>query len=159
MDTAKELTLTRILDAPREVVFGLWIKPEHVKQWWGPTGFTNPVCRLDAKPGGSIYIDMKGPDGTVYPMSGTFKEIIIPQKIVFTSNALDSSGKPLFEVNNTITFEDVKGQTKLTVNARVSEITKEAKPYLDGMNEGWNQTLDRLMSYAAKQPANTISHH
>jgi len=87
---------------------------------------------------------MTGPDGTAYPMDGEFHEVVEPEKIVFTSAALDRNGKRLFEVLNTITLTDLDGKTKLTLHAAVSGVTKEARPYLEGMNDGWNQSLDRL---------------
>jgi len=69
----QELVLTRVFDAPRELVFKAWTDPKHVAQWWGPHGFTNPVCELDLRPGGAILIHMRGPDGVVYPMTGTYQ--------------------------------------------------------------------------------------
>jgi uncharacterized protein YndB with AHSA1/START domain len=66
----QELVLTRVFDAPRELVFKVWTDPKHLARWWGPRGFTNPVCELDLRPGGAILIHMRGPDGTVYPMTG-----------------------------------------------------------------------------------------
>jgi uncharacterized protein YndB with AHSA1/START domain len=86
---------------------------------------------------------MKSPDGTIYPMNGTFKEIIKPEKIVFVSGALDKNGDLIFEVLNIVTFENENGKTKFSLHAIVDE-TPEAKPYLDGMDEGWAQSLDRL---------------
>src|ERR1700722_3962453 len=71
----RELKITRVFDAPREVVFKAWTDPKLLAQWWGPKGFTNPVCELDARPGGAIRVHMRGPDGTVYPMGGMFHEI------------------------------------------------------------------------------------
>ena len=71
----QDLSITRIFDAPRAVVFKVWTESEHVAKWWGPYGFTNPVCEVDARPGGAIRIDMRGPDGVVYPMGGIFHEI------------------------------------------------------------------------------------
>ena len=67
-----------VYDAPRALVFKMWIEPKHMAQWWGPKGFTNPRCELDARVGGKIHIDMRAPDGTVYPMSGTFREVKSP---------------------------------------------------------------------------------
>ena len=55
----RELIFTRILDAPRELVFKLWTEPHHLAQWWGPKGFTNPVCELDARVGGAIRVDRR----------------------------------------------------------------------------------------------------
>ena len=144
VSSEKEMTLTRILSAPRDIVFKAWTDPEQLEKWWGPKDFTNPVCDVDVHPGGAILIHMKAPDGTVYPMDGEFHEIVEPEKIVFTSAALDKNGKRLFEVLNTITFIDEDGKTKLDLHAAVSNITDEGRPYLDGMNEGWGQSLDRL---------------
>jgi uncharacterized protein YndB with AHSA1/START domain len=87
-----EVTITRILDAPRELVFKAWIDPQQVRQWWGPGKFTNPVCELDARPGGAIRIVMRGPNGIDYPMSGTFREIVEPERLVFTAVAEDAAG-------------------------------------------------------------------
>src|SRR5437016_4897301 len=69
------VVITRDFDSPREVVFDAWIDPKHVQQWWGPHGFTNPRCEWDAQPGGNVRVDMRGPDGTVYPMTGQFHEV------------------------------------------------------------------------------------
>ncbi len=146
----KELKLTRVINAPRNLVFKAWTDPKQLCEWWGPKGFTNPVCRVDSRPGGSMYIEMKGPDGTVSPMNGNFKEVTEPDKIVFVSSPLDKNGQPLFEVLSTITFVDVEGKTKFSLHAEVSKITSEATPYLDGMDEGWNQTLDRLEELAVR---------
>ncbi len=140
----RELVITRVFDAPRERVFDAWIDPEQLAQWWGPNGFTNPVCEIDVRPGGALRIDMRAPDGTVYPMTGAFREIARPKRLIFTSAALDRAGKPLFEVLNTVTFAERGGKTTLTVRARVSKATAEAAPYLEGMDEGWSQSLDRL---------------
>src|SRR5713226_3505963 len=92
------LVITRVFDAPRELVFKVWTDPKHLALWWGPHGFTNPVCEVDLRPGGSILIHMRGPNGVVYPMKGVYREIIEPERLVFTSVALDEKGHPLFEV-------------------------------------------------------------
>jgi len=139
-----ELVLTRVFKAPRGPVFAAWTEPTQVAQWWGPNGFTNPVCELDVRPGGAIRIHMRGPDGTVYPMTGVYQEIVEPARLVFTGAALDESGKPLFEVLNTVAFVEHDGTTKLTVRARVVKSTAGAAPYLAGMEAGWTQSLERL---------------
>jgi len=144
-----ELVLTRVFKAPRGPVFAAWTEPTQVAQWWGPNGFTNPVCELDVRPGGAIRIHMRGPDGTVYPMTGVYQEIVEPERLVFTSAALDESGKPLFDVLNTVAFVEHDGTTKLTVRARVVKSTAGAAPYLAGMEAGWTQSLERLGVYLA----------
>ena len=147
--TGRELVITRIIDAPRALVFRAWTGPKHVAQWWGPHGFTNPVCELDVRPGGAIRIDMCGPDGTLYPMSGAYREVVEPGRLVFTSAALDEKGDPLFEVLSTVTLTGQGGGTALTLRARVVKATAEAAPYLAGMEAGWTQTLERLEAYVA----------
>jgi uncharacterized protein YndB with AHSA1/START domain len=147
----QELTITRTLDAPRELVFKMWTDPKCVAAWWGPKGFTNPVCELDVRPGGAILIHMRAPDGKVYPMTGVYQEIVAPERIVFTSTALDEEGHPLFEVLTTVTFAEQGGKTKQTLQARVIMRTDKAAPYLAGMEMGWGQSLDRLTAYVATQ--------
>src|SRR2546428_7179157 len=110
----RELAFTRTFAAPREIVFKMWTDPKHMAQWWGPHGFTNPVCELDVRPGGAIRIEMRDSEGTVYPMTGTFREIVRPERLVFTAEALDQNGTPVLEVLNTVTFEEKTGTTPLT---------------------------------------------
>ena len=148
--TERELVLTRTFNAPRALVFAAWTDPTRVAQWWGPHGFTTPVCEVDARPGGAIRIHMRGPDGTVYPMTGVYQEVVAPERLVFTSAALDKTGKPLFEVLTTVTFAEQGGKTTLTLRARVIKSTAEAAPYLQGMEAGWTQTLERLETHLAK---------
>jgi uncharacterized protein YndB with AHSA1/START domain len=140
-----ELNLTRIFDAPRVLVFRAWTDPARLKRWWGPKRFTNPVCDVDVWPGGAIRIDMRAPDGKVYPMTGTYLEVVEPERLVFLSSALDANAQPLFEVLNVVTFAEEPGnKTKLTVQAKVSKIRPEAAGHIAGMETGWNMSLDRL---------------
>jgi uncharacterized protein YndB with AHSA1/START domain len=144
-----ELVITRIIDVPPETVFKAWTDPKQVAQWWGPHGFTNPVCELDVRRGGAIRIDMRGPEGTVYPMTGVYQEIVEPKRLVFTSAALGKEGNPLFEVLNAVTFAEQSDKTTLTLQARVVKATADA-PYLEGMEAGWTQSLERLEEYLTK---------
>ena len=145
-----EVNFTRVFDAPRELVFKAWTDPKHVAQWWGPTGFTNPRCELDVRPGGAIRIDMRGPDGAVYPMSGVYQEVLEPERLVFTSIALGEAGNPLFENLNTVTFAEHAGKTTITLRTRVIKSTDKALQYLKGMEIGWSMTLDRLEAHIMK---------
>ncbi len=143
--TNRELVITRTFDAPRELVFKAWTQPEQVARWWGPKDFTNPVCELDLRPGGAINIHMRGPDGTLYPMKGIFEEIIEPERLVMSSSAVeDAEGQPQLETLSTITFTEDNGKTKLTLQVVVVKATSIAAQALAGMEEGWNQSLDRL---------------
>jgi len=146
----QQLTIERILDAPRELVFKAWTDPKHVEQWWGPKGFTTPVCELDLRPGGAILIHMRGPDGRVYPMTGVYQEVVEPERLVFTSSALDEEGHPLFEVLTTVTLAEQGAKTKQTLQARVLNRTAKAAPHLAGMEVGWTQSLERLAAFVIK---------
>ena len=86
----REVIITRVFDAPRDLVFRAWTDPRHVSQWWGPHHFTNPVCEVDPRVGGAIRIHMRAPDGTVYPMTGRFVEIDRPHRLVFTTAAVST---------------------------------------------------------------------
>src|SRR6266852_5132665 len=145
-----ELVLTRVFDAPRDLVFNAWTDPRHIVRWWGPHGFTNPVCEVDACPGGAIRIHMRGPDGTVYPMRGEFREIVPPERLVLTTAVDEPDGSPRFEVLHTVTFAEQDGKTVLTLTARVIKETAAAAPQLGGMQAGWAQSLERLSAYLTK---------
>jgi uncharacterized protein YndB with AHSA1/START domain len=147
-----EVTLERELAAPRKLIFAAWIDEAHVKQWWGPAGFDNPVCKVDARVGGKMDIHMRGPDGTVYPMTATFTEIVPDEKIVFTSGALNDNGAVLFEILTTVTFADAGAKrTKLNLAARVITAKSEGRHHIGGMEEGWSGSLDKLVAYTERK--------
>jgi uncharacterized protein YndB with AHSA1/START domain len=147
--TGREFIITREFDAPRKLVWQAWTDPKHLAQWWGPKGFTNPVCEWDAQPGKAIHVVMRAPDGTEYPMAGEFREVVAPERLVFTSGALDEKGKLLFEFLHTVTFVERKGKTKLTVQSRVIKTTAEANKYIGGFEAGMTQSLERLAEYVS----------
>jgi uncharacterized protein YndB with AHSA1/START domain len=150
--TSRELTLTRIIGAPRERVFRAWTEETGMAKWWGPLWFSNPVCLLDARPGGKIRIDMKGPDGVVYPMGGMFLEVARPARLVFTSTAMqDADGKPQLTARNTITLEDFNGMTKQTLHVVVTNATQKAEAALEGMEQGWSESMVKLAQYLAQK--------
>lgn len=143
----KELTITRVFDAPRNLVWKAWMDSKHIEKWWGPKGFTNPVCEWDAQSGNKILIHMKAPDGVIYPMDGEFVEVKKPERLVFISAALDKRGDRLFEVENTITFVEMGDKTKLTLYFGFYNITPEGAGYIGGAEMGWNMSLDKLVNY------------
>jgi uncharacterized protein YndB with AHSA1/START domain len=144
----RELILTRIIDAPRELVFRMWTDPAHLAKWWGPRGFTNPVCEIDARPGGALRIVMRAPDGTDYPMAGVFREIVAPERLVYTYCALDRDDNVLLDGVTVVTFAEEGGRTKLTVETHAVAVVPAALRYLEGMQAGWEQTLDGLEQHA-----------
>ena len=146
----KVFVFTRELAAPRELVFQAWTEAKHLAQWWGPKGFTNPVCEWDARPGGKIYDVMRAPNGTDFPMGGEFREIVTPERLVFSCGALDEQGKLLFEFLHTVTFAEQSGKTKLTIQSRVTMTTPEANHYIRGFEMGMTLSLERLARQLAQ---------
>jgi uncharacterized protein YndB with AHSA1/START domain len=147
-----DLVITRIFDAPRALVWKAWTDPKQIEQWWGPHGFTNPLCEWDARPGGTILVHMRGPKGSAFdmvmPMKGVFHEVIAPERLVFTSTALeDATGNPQLETLNTLTFIEHNGKTKLTLQAVVVKSTPAAAGALAGMEQGWSQSLEKLAAH------------
>jgi uncharacterized protein YndB with AHSA1/START domain len=150
----KELTITRILDAPREKVWKAWTDPKIVTKWWGPRGVTTPTCEVDARKGGKIHIVMLagkelGPaEGQEWPMTATFDEVTPHERLVFTATALqDKQGtRTLLETRTRVTFEDLQSKTRVTVHVLLtrSSDTPEAKFAIQGMEGGWSQSLDEL---------------
>lgn len=151
-ESKKELTLTRTFNADRETVWKYWTDPTLVQQWWGPAGVTNPTCEWDVVPQGKINIVMLagkelGPlAGQEWPMTGAFEEVQKPEKLVYLAQAI-VDGKPVLETRTTVTFVEENGKTTMTVYITVTRTTPEAEGPLSGMEMGWNQQLDKLVSF------------
>src|SRR5437016_3052796 len=137
----REITITRMFDAPRTAVFQAWTDAGQLAQWWGPKGFTNPVCEIDVRVGGAIRINMRNPDGNIYPMQGEFREIVPPERLVFTNIAVDAAGNPIIEGFTTVTFAEnggkKGGKTTMTLHTRGRAVVDYAVGYLNGMEAGW----------------------
>jgi len=142
-----EMELTRTFNAPRELVWQAWTEVDKLRQWWGPQHFTNPRCEIDLRPGGRIHIDMRAPDGVVYPMGGEFEQIVPPERLVFLTSALDEQGEPIFVNRNTVLFREVDGGTEISIHTVTIEATPHAMQYLKGMREGWNGSLDKFEDF------------
>jgi uncharacterized protein YndB with AHSA1/START domain len=147
----RELVLTRTFDAPRSLVFKAWTDPKHLARWWGPHHFTIPVCEVDARPGGRLLIHMAGPDGTVHPMKGVFREVVEPERLAFVHYVFeDAQGNFGLEVLSTITFAEKDGKTELTLEVVVLKALPEVFGALAGMEMGWTQSLERLETELAR---------
>lgn len=144
----KELTIEKVFNAPAQKLWEAFTDPETLKKWFGPEGFTTPVVQIDTKVGGKIYLEMEDVAGYVQkgmrsPMEGEFKEVNAPTKIVYTANPL-VNGKPAMETLVTINFTEEAGKTKMNLHVEVVSSTPEAAPMLEGMEQGWKQSLDKL---------------
>jgi uncharacterized protein YndB with AHSA1/START domain len=141
----REIVITRVFDAARELVFDVWTNPIHLARWWGPGGFANPVCEVDLRVNGVWRVVMRAPDGSEVFFTAVYQEIIRPEKLAFSSIATNAESHPILEGLTTVLFEDFEdGQTKLTLRAHAKALVPEAIVRLAGMNEGWSSSLDRL---------------
>ncbi|MFO1187811.1 MAG: SRPBCC family protein, partial [Alphaproteobacteria bacterium] len=144
------LLLTRVFDAPRELVFKCWTDPKHFAAWWGPHMFTAPKVELDLRPGGKIFVLMSGPPPWQrHPMGGEFREISPPERLVFTSH-LEAGGRLTLQNLNSVTFEDLGGKTRMRLHVRVLVAAPEMAGALGGMEIGWSQSLEKLAAYVVK---------
>jgi uncharacterized protein YndB with AHSA1/START domain len=141
----KEVLKERLFNAPRALVFKAWTDEKHLANWWGPKGFTNPVCELDARPGGTIRIVMRAPDGFEIPVKGVFDRVDPPERLAFTlTNFEDEHGVPQLEVHTIVTFTEHGSQTKLNLRALVIKAHPTVEAALAGMDDGWNESLELL---------------
>jgi len=148
----RELAITRVFDARRELIWNAWTDPKQIVQWWGPRGFTTTIDEMDVRPGGVWKQTMHGPDGTDYPSQGVFIEVLRPVRIVY-SMVGGKKGDPGHQFEATWTFDAQGDKTKLTLRMIFpsAEIREYAvKTY--GVLEGGNQTLDRLDEHMEKAP-------
>ncbi len=147
----REVTIKRTFDAPRTLVWKAWTDPKHLAQWWGPHGFTNPVCEVDARPGGTLRIVMRAPDGTNHPMRGVFREVVAPERLVFTNFPVDADDRQLIDGLTTVTFAERDGKTDMTLHTRAVGLAPVAARMIVGMGEGWSQSIDRLAALLASE--------
>lgn len=151
-----ELVITRVLDAPRALVFKAWTEPEHLKHWWGPAGWTLTVCEVDLRPGGVWFYGMRGSGGEESWGRAVYREIVVPERIVYIDSFSDAHGNPVApadiglsagwptEMLVTVTFAEQDGKTTLT--CRVTAGTAPAAER-EMVQQGWSETLDQLASY------------
>ena len=144
-----EVEMVRVFAAPREEVFRAWTDAKVLKLWFGPRGFTNPVCEVDAQVGGALRIVMRGPDGMEYPMRGIFRVVVAPERLVFSNVPVDAQDRALMLGVTTVIFEEIRGGTKMTMRTVAIGVDPVAARMLEGMEMGWSQTLDRLQELIA----------
>ena len=144
------LVIQRNFNAPRELVFRAWTDPDIFVQWWGPSGFTTPVCEIDLKRGGTYRVCMRSPQGQDYWSGGVYREIVEPSLIVVNDYFIDENGKrvppthyglsPDFpaEAMIKVTFDEIDGKTRMTMEQSIPITIAESS----GAPEGWNQSFD-----------------
>jgi uncharacterized protein YndB with AHSA1/START domain len=154
--------ISRVFDAPRELVYKAFTDPEHMKHWWGPKGFKVIASEMDLRPGGMYHFGLQAPDGSTMWGRFVYREISAPERVVWVHSFSDEKGgltrHPMspewpLEMLATMSFEDVAGKTKLTISwAPISESDEERETFDKGrpsMTQGWSGTFDQLEAYLA----------
>lgn len=148
----REFVMERVFNAPRALVFQAFSECKHLVHWWGPTGWTLPVCEMDFRPGGVWFYCMRGPGGEDGCGQATYHEISAPERIVYTDRFADTAGKVLEgmpEMLITLIFTEQEGKTRLTSRTEFASVADKEATLAMGMVEGFTQTLDRLEAYLA----------
>jgi len=146
----------RVFDAPRALVWKVWTDPAHMAQWWGPKGFTNPVCKMDVRPGGLWHATMRSPDGTFdCPNVFMFDEVVPPERLVFRdvtdySKGWEKHTEIPHKAVHTVTFDELDGKTTMRIVTRLTSIKERDEMVKMGFNEGMGESLDRLAALVVR---------
>ncbi|MBZ5492528.1 MAG: SRPBCC domain-containing protein [Acidobacteriia bacterium] len=156
----REIVITRVFDAPRELVWKARTDPEHLKNCGGPKGFTMLSCKMDLRPGGMFHYGMRTPDGHEMWGKFVFREIVPPERLVHVVSFSDPQGgvtrHPMsatwpLEVLNTMTLTETNGKTTMTLNGvPINATEEERRTFQEGrgsMQQGFKGTLDQLDAY------------
>ncbi len=143
-EPSDEMVLTRTVRLERGLVWRLWTESRHLAAWWGPHGFTNPECSIDARPGGEVRILMRSPDDEEYLNVGTVRVADEPRLLVFSIALVNIDGTVRLENLTTVELEGRGAATEVTVRVQVLRATPDAHQNLAGMRDGWSESLDRL---------------
>jgi uncharacterized protein YndB with AHSA1/START domain len=140
----REIVATRVVDAPRGVVWECWTNPEHVPHWMlGPEGWTMPVCEIDLRVGGEWHFVWRKPDGAEMEMRGVYREIAPPERLVNT----ESWGGDWPETVNTLVLTEEAGRTKMVCTVLYPSKEARERAMGTGMKEGWSESYDHLDEY------------
>lgn len=160
----KPFVIERVYDAPRERVWAAWTEAEHLRQWWGPKGFTVSRLKIDLRPGGIMHYCLRMPDGREMWGKFVYREIVKPERLVWINSFSDPEGgttvhpmSPSWprEMHTLVTFEDLGGKTRVTVQWTPVEGSSatERKTFDEGrdsMKGGWSGTLDQFGGFLSR---------
>jgi uncharacterized protein YndB with AHSA1/START domain len=162
-EQGREFVITRLLNAPRELVYRVWTELDHFQRWFGPKGFTMDSCTLDLRPGGRFHYCMRSTGGQEMWGRFVYRDVVPPERIVFVVSFSDAAGgvtrHPMaaqwpLEVLSTVTFTEQEGKTLLTMRAvPVGATDEECKAFeagFESMQIGWKGTFEQLEEHLAK---------
>jgi uncharacterized protein YndB with AHSA1/START domain len=139
----RELVVSRLIDAPRRLVFKAWTQAEHIACWWGPQGFTTIHCEMDIRVGGAYRFGMRSPQGTEHWKRGVYREIVEPERIVFTFAWEDTDGNPGRELLTTVIFAEEGSKTRLTLHQSGFQTAAAREDHITG----WTSCFRRFADY------------
>lgn len=142
---ARELKITRVFNAPRRLVFKVWIQPEHFARWLGPKDFITVACQMKVQLGGIYRACIRSPEGKDHWMQGVYREIVEPERLVFTFAWEDEDSQPKHETLVTVTFIEQDNRTLMTFHQAIFESVESR----DAHHTGWSECFDRLEAYLA----------
>jgi uncharacterized protein YndB with AHSA1/START domain len=145
----RQITIKRLIDAPRELVFDAWTDPNHIGEWFGPEGFTTTIHEMEVRPGGVWLFIMHGPDGVDYNNRVTYREVIRPERLAYSQDSGTDDDPGAFEAVVEFNQRGNKTEVILTSTLRTAEAKRYAVEEIHAI-EGGNQTLDRLTAYLAQ---------
>jgi uncharacterized protein YndB with AHSA1/START domain len=159
----KEFVISRVFDAPRDLVWKALTESDRLMHWWGPKGFTMRAANVDLRPGGVFHYGMQAPNGSEMWGKWVYREIVPPEKLVFVNSFSDQAGNTIrapfsatwpLEILNTVTFEEHSGRTSITIRGGPINATEEERKTFQGargsMEQGFTGTFDQLEAYLAK---------
>jgi uncharacterized protein YndB with AHSA1/START domain len=164
-DREQDFTFTRLVDAPRDLVFKVWTDRDHLQQWFGPKGCPILSCTNDLRPGGMMHYAMQTPGGAMWGR-WLYREVVAPERVVFIASFSDeqggitrapfSAGWPL-KMLSAVTFEEKGNRTEITLRASAHNATDLERETFnaahDGLRQGWSGTFAQLDDYLANSCA------
>jgi uncharacterized protein YndB with AHSA1/START domain len=144
----REIVMTRVFDAPRELVFKAYTDPQAIEQWWGPRAYTTIVDKLDVRPGGKWRFINRNSEGVEFAFNGEYREVVPPERLVCT---FEFEGMPGHVMIATAIFDDLDGKTMLTSTSLFSSVEDRDGMLESGMESGARDSWDRLAEYLQTQ--------
>jgi uncharacterized protein YndB with AHSA1/START domain len=137
----QDVVISRVFDAPRDLVFKACTGPELISQWWGPKAFTTTVDAMDVRPGGTWRYVQRGAGGEDYGFHGVYHDVTPPERLIYT---FEFEPMPGHVALDTVTLEDLDGRTKVTDRVVYQTVEDRDGTLQSGMEEGMNETMDRF---------------
>jgi uncharacterized protein YndB with AHSA1/START domain len=147
---SKDLRFIRVFKAPRQKIFEIFTKPEHLVHWWAPKPLTMPRCEVDLRPGGEWNYTFRFPDGKKHDCQAIYRLVEPPSKLVMESSVPNAQGSPFFKIRQTFLFADKGAETELILEMKVLQVNPGGEPFLEGAKQGFGMTLANLEEYLGR---------